>query len=267
MPFIYKITNTINNKVYIGKSKYDRKDYFGSGIKINLALHKYGRATFTKSIIEECSAGEVNSREVYWITFYQSTQDAFGYNISKGGDGGDHYWATLTDEARAIHNKKISDSKIGKSHGPHSDATKKKMADSFNHDPEYLKKRGQAKCKVYTCINHLTIEKFITVNLKGFCQEKKLSYASMQGNARRSDNRSALSDGIWSCSVGELSGPVEAIIRKIVEDMQNARKLIKDKMRGKDNKGNNNPMWGRKHSLATKEKMRMRYLERPKQHE
>lgn len=262
MPFIYKIHNTVNNKVYIGKSKYNSPSYFGSGIKINQALKKYGRDKFVKSLLEECDNASVNAREIYWIDFYQATNDALGYNISKGGDGGDHYWATLTNEDRAIHNKKISDSKIGISHAPHSELTKKKMSEAFNHDPVYLKQRAQKLCKMYTCINHLTGEKVHPANLKDFCKERGISYAAMQGHARRYGKRSALVEEVWSCAPGMLSGTVESIVASVNAEIILTKVAIKEKMRGKNNKGEHNPMWGRKHSDATKEKIRQKYLER-----
>ena len=46
MAYIYKITNLINGKIYVGKSEredsYHRKNYFGSGVIIRLAIKKYG---------------------------------------------------------------------------------------------------------------------------------------------------------------------------------------------------------------------------------
>jgi group I intron endonuclease len=261
MPFIYKITNTINNKVYIGKSKYDSPTYFGSGLKITYALKKYGRDIFKKDTIEECRTDEVNQREVFWIDFYKSTLDEFGYNISKGGDGGDHYWSTLSTEARILHNKKISDSKLGKKQSPHSEETKKKMSASFNRDPEFLKKRGQAHSKIFTCINHQTTEKIVIKNLKDFCKDRHLSYSAMLANASRNTNRSTLC-GDWSCSPGELVGPVEIDIKTIVTDLLRVRAEIHNKLLGKNNSGDHNPMWGRKHSAETKEKIRIKRLER-----
>lgn len=87
--YIYKITNNINGKIYIGqhkqitiKEKVDR--YLGSGILIKKAQNKYGKENFTKEIIEYCDKENVNDREVYWIRFYNSLTPN-GYNITKGG--------------------------------------------------------------------------------------------------------------------------------------------------------------------------------------
>ena len=48
---IYKITNLINGKIYIGQDSNDRLDYFGSGLLIKRAIKKYGKENFNKQII------------------------------------------------------------------------------------------------------------------------------------------------------------------------------------------------------------------------
>lgn len=52
MAYIYKITNLINGKIYIGKrvreTKKDIKNYYGSGIAIKNAIIKYGIENFKK---------------------------------------------------------------------------------------------------------------------------------------------------------------------------------------------------------------------------
>lgn len=87
---IYKITNLINGKIYIGKEKFDDPKYMGSGLLIKRAIKKYGLDNFKKSIIEETNNYiYLCDREKYWIDFYKSTNPDVGYNISDGGDGGD----------------------------------------------------------------------------------------------------------------------------------------------------------------------------------
>ena len=50
---IYQITNTINNKIYIGKHQTENihDDYFGSGIALKRAIQKYGKSNFVKEIL------------------------------------------------------------------------------------------------------------------------------------------------------------------------------------------------------------------------
>jgi len=85
---IYKITNLINHKVYIGKDATCDKNYYGSGVFIKSAIKKYGKKNFMKEIIDRCdSYEELSVKEKYWISFYREREEL--YNIADGGDGGD----------------------------------------------------------------------------------------------------------------------------------------------------------------------------------
>lgn len=86
---IYKITNIINEKSYIGKDKFNSENYFGSGKLIRLAIKKYGIKNFRKDIIQECSSmNDMDEKEIFWIKEL-NTISPNGYNIAKGGNGGD----------------------------------------------------------------------------------------------------------------------------------------------------------------------------------
>ena len=90
--YIYKITNLINNKTYIGQRKTNKSpetdSYFGSGKLIKLAIKKYGINFFNKDIIENCKNWEeLNIKEKTWIKKSNSLYPN-GYNICKGGRGG-----------------------------------------------------------------------------------------------------------------------------------------------------------------------------------
>lgn len=87
---IYKITNKLNNKIYIGKDESSSPNYYGSGKLIRRAIEKYGLSSFTKEVIEEVEDRDLlQEREKFWIKEFNSTNLKTGYNISSGGDGGD----------------------------------------------------------------------------------------------------------------------------------------------------------------------------------
>lgn len=226
MAFIYKTTNLVNNKIYVGKAKQNNPNYFGSGLKIAFAIKKYGKHNFTKIILEECDDDIVSEREIYWISYFRSTDDSIGYNISQGGEGGTHYWATLTEEQRAEHNKKISKAKQGQPRRPHSEETKRRMALSFPRDPEWLANRAKAKCKTFTCVNHSSGEVFFTDNLKAFCQANLLTYSNMTYNAR---TKKTFTEGSWSCRASKMSGSDKEIISAIENEVATAAVIIKSK--------------------------------------
>lgn len=125
---IYKTTNLINGKIYIGQDKKNNPSYYGSGLKLIKAIKKYGRENFKKDILEECTdENHMNEREGYWIKYHNSTDRKIGYNISEGGKEGDrkigheiakngiyNYWVSKYGEEEAIKRrenqiKKLSD--------------------------------------------------------------------------------------------------------------------------------------------------------------
>ena len=95
--FIYKITNTINGKFYIGQTIQNVKERFYqhcatkcskavSNMAIHRAIKKYGKSNFTVEVIEEIDSANLNDRERYWIKCYNSYNN--GYNSTKGGQDG-----------------------------------------------------------------------------------------------------------------------------------------------------------------------------------
>jgi hypothetical protein len=72
---IYKTTNLINGKIYIGQTKHpDNKRYLGSGTYIKKSIKKYGRQNFLRETLEVCNTQqELNERELYWINKLNST--------------------------------------------------------------------------------------------------------------------------------------------------------------------------------------------------
>lgn len=96
MPYIYKITNKVNGKIYIGKTIYSIQkrweEHINDSIKerckdrpLYRAFNKYGINNFFIEEIEECDEKILNDRESFWIEFYGSFHK--GYNATKGGDG------------------------------------------------------------------------------------------------------------------------------------------------------------------------------------
>lgn len=94
---IYKITNSINGKVYIGQTvnklniRFNQHINYASRAKetgkalyyLSKAILKYGRDAFTISLIETINEDIANEREIYWIEYFNSYES--GYNLNKGG--------------------------------------------------------------------------------------------------------------------------------------------------------------------------------------
>lgn len=93
---IYKITNRINGKIYVGqsidikerwyqhkyKAKHDTEKGYNSAI--HQAFRKYGEENFIFEVIEECSSECLDEREKFWIKELNSLTPN-GYNILSGG--------------------------------------------------------------------------------------------------------------------------------------------------------------------------------------
>lgn len=97
MAFIYKITNDVNEKVYIGKTLHSVEKRWKEHIKdskrertenrpLYRAMNKYGVEHFHIETIEECVEEIAEEREVFWIKEYNSFGKN-GYNATIGGDG------------------------------------------------------------------------------------------------------------------------------------------------------------------------------------
>lgn len=87
--YVYKTTNKLNNKIYIGQHKASSFDnsYYGSGTIIQNALNKYGKENFQVEVLYEAiSFEDLNDKECFYITYFNSTDDKIGYNIKKGGN-------------------------------------------------------------------------------------------------------------------------------------------------------------------------------------
>ena len=95
---IYKITNLINGKIYIGQSIdiYDRwyqhkykafdKKELAYNSAIHAAMRKYGVENFKLDILEQCTQEELDEKEQFWIANLNSLTPN-GYNILPGGQG------------------------------------------------------------------------------------------------------------------------------------------------------------------------------------
>lgn len=102
---IYKITNKINGKVYIGKTEKSiehrwKKHVWCAEKKVNRylydAMNKYGYVNFSIEEIDHCADRvHLDEREKFWIMQYKSMDKRFGYNMQEGGHGGTHCPETL----------------------------------------------------------------------------------------------------------------------------------------------------------------------------
>ena len=94
MAYIYKITNDVNQKIYVGKTEFSIQKRFTEHCQeaqratkqhrpLYAAMKKYGIEHFHIELLEETE--NPNEREIYWIEKLGSFK--YGYNATVGGDG------------------------------------------------------------------------------------------------------------------------------------------------------------------------------------
>jgi group I intron endonuclease len=144
MYFIYKITNIINNKCYIGftKNPNKRKQQHLSGrsiscYKLHRAIKKYGKEAFSFELIYE-NMDRIHTltiQEPFYIQKYDSIKN--GYNVSNGGFNINTPEIIEKTRIRMTNNnpmknpqtrQKVSQSLIGKSWGNHTNISKEKLS-------------------------------------------------------------------------------------------------------------------------------------------
>ena len=161
---IYKITNQINQKIYIGvHSTNDLDDsYMGSGTLIISAIKKYGLKNFKKeTLFDFGTPDEAYSKELDIVDeSFISRKDT--YNLRCGGEGGRHSeearlkmstaakGRTFSDETR----RKLSESAKKRKRSPHSEETRLKLSEAITgqiHTEETKRKMSVAqKGKTHT---------------------------------------------------------------------------------------------------------------------
>lgn len=126
---VYKTTNVVNNKIYIGvHSTEDIEDgYLGSGKLLHKAIVKYGKSNFTREIIKLCDSRDEALELERLLVDKEFLKREDVYNLVIGGPRGNHNYST-SEETK----KKISEANKGK---PVSEETKRKISETLTGRP------------------------------------------------------------------------------------------------------------------------------------
>ena len=120
--YIYSYKNKITNSRYIGKTnnlERRKREHLSNALNTNSnyynsmwmkKLREYGIDSFDFEILEVCEEKEVNEREVYWISYYNSFLGK-GYNSTAGGDSNDRTTRILKEEDADQIRKKLKNNK------------------------------------------------------------------------------------------------------------------------------------------------------------
>ena len=147
---IYKITNKVNGKVYIGQSvdirgrwyhykayKNGKKYKEGCITYLERAFDKYGIENFSFEVILECHPDCLNLPEVFLICEYNSADENYGYNVQSGGKSA----GPVDSRTR----EKLSKARHGKKHSPETKEKIGKGRFGKRQSPESRERMRQAK--------------------------------------------------------------------------------------------------------------------------
>lgn len=170
MFYIYILQNMINKKIYIGASNNPKKRFckhFTIAKNTSLykkkkqyyyihnSINKYGKNNFAYYVIENFHTWkETVEAEQFWISFFRSWDNEYGYNLTKGGEG------TYGKKLSKSHKEKISISLLGN-----------KRAQGTKHDYNWkkemsVKHTGERNGRARLCKQDiLFIRKFHTDNI------------------------------------------------------------------------------------------------------
>lgn len=166
---IYKITNRLNEKSYIGQTSGAAEKRFARHINDALnnildthfarAIRKYGVENFKLEVIDTATTQEeLNQKESYWINYYDTIKNGYNEVDPIYRSGGNTYQSKTPEELKAIR-EKISASKMG---GLNPQAKKVKCK-NINTDEE-LHFNSLSEAQAYFCeTNH----NFITRRCRG----------------------------------------------------------------------------------------------------
>lgn len=166
---IYKITNLVNGKVYIGQSargiwqRFSRHIVDATSGKLDThlarAIRKYGKGNFVVECIDTADTQEeLNQKEQYWIRYYDSVRTGYNETDATYRCGGNTYMGKNEYEMREI-SEKISISKLG-ARNPHS----RKIKCRSEVTGEELIFETLAECQDYFGMSH---HNFISHRLNG----------------------------------------------------------------------------------------------------
>lgn len=152
--YIYKITNNLNGKIYVGlrtSSCFD-KSYWGSGVHIHRAIQKYGVENFSREILQWCyTREELNDCERFWISKLNAQDMSVGYNITCGGEGGNTYQYLTEEQMNAIrpklsmHNRDANTIKLWREHLRVSNTGENNPMYGKHHTADARQKMSDAK--------------------------------------------------------------------------------------------------------------------------
>jgi len=201
---IYKTTNIINNKSYVGQHRTTVLDdgYLGSGILIRNAFKKYGKENFRKDIIYISFNGQdLCEKEAHFIELFNTHVSVGGYNLMKGDKSSIYHddssklkiSLAMTGSKNPFFGKKHKNETRERMKGRKLGTSKWRRLNQFNesnpfygkkHTEEYKQRQRElnsgennSQSKIYemTSPNGITFKFTLKCNFVKFCSDNNIS--------------------------------------------------------------------------------------------
>ncbi|WP_079708095.1 GIY-YIG nuclease family protein [Paraliobacillus ryukyuensis] len=217
---IYKVTNLINGKMYIGQSTNIKKRFTSHKNAINRSdddprgqgplyddMRNYGVENFSFEVMEECSKNELNEKEEYYISFHNSVDD--GYNISKKAittNDPDVRKKIITEEF--LERNSIRFKEMNKQNWKDAEYRKKKSKQSSElqkkrlQDPEYRKQKSEQLKKYWSKkkkrVAQYTLDGELVAVYEGLrVAERNTGIKSIHKHLKEPDKRKQAGGYVW----------------------------------------------------------------------
>ena len=149
---VYKITNLVNGKIYVGQTTRTLPQRWAEHKRgkdrcsvLNAAIKKHGFQNFGREVLQVCSSqDELNKQEVFWISELSANKRGVGYNMSLGGKH-----APLTENARL----KLSLAKKGVKKSPETIARMRVAAKKRGVSPITRQRFKEVCCVPIRCVS------------------------------------------------------------------------------------------------------------------
>ena len=196
MSCIYSILNKVNGKIYIGqtidskrrfkehKSELRRNNHYNPHLQY--AWNKYGEDSFEFNILEYCELDKLNDNEIWWISYFDSTNKLKGYNQTTGGEDNKGSANPMYGKHHSLKSReKMSNSRKGTQKGSnnnfygkkHSVESRKKMSEA--RKGENCWKWGTSIIEEWGGLWFLIINKSSGISLRQLCKWTGLSRSNI----------------------------------------------------------------------------------------
>jgi group I intron endonuclease len=219
---IYKITNLINNRIYIGQTIKKirarwRSHCYSKNTYIGRAINLYGKDNFKIEEIDKAyNIEELNQKEIYWISFYNSTYKKIGYNLASGGDRFIHSEESIkkmsiSARARKMkpmtteHKDNISKSNKGRKGNPMSEKAKRHLSILY---------KGKVPVKYHDTGKKISESKSGVLFSEEHKQKLKLAWIERKRKLPNEFELEYLKTGIKYCPMCKESKPIDDFFRK-----------------------------------------------------